>query len=230
MSPLASILAAAALGAALTAGGLHLRDRQRAAEWRELNEANERLRADAHLPRSAAFAVSGVSSRPTSDTAPAFAPASALPADAPEPLPGAYRNAGNATPAATIQTVAWACDEANAEALAPLLAFDLAARERASSIFEALPPDVRAQWASPEDMATSIYISSVMLLPFPSPAILALAEPQSHENGKVRLSLPGTSKDGYIFESSPEGWKLVITDVMLAQAHAINQGKPPNAP
>ena len=57
-----------------------------------------------------------------------------------------YRNDGLATPGATLQTLAWACDQGDMATMEKLQVFDPPAREKAMQFFPSLPPEIRAQW------------------------------------------------------------------------------------
>lgn len=122
-----------------------------------------------------------------------------------------YRNAGQATPVAAMQTLAWACDRGDMEMMEKLQVFDPAAREKAMPYFSALPPEIRARWATLEAMSAALYISDGMHYPYPGAAVLEQAEFETISPTRVRLHLPGGNGDGYEFQLTAEGWKLAVT-------------------
>lgn len=122
-----------------------------------------------------------------------------------------YRNAGQATPVAALQTLAWACDRGDMEMMEKLQVFDPAAREKAMPYFLALPPEIRARWATPEAMSAALYISDGMHHPYPGAEVLEHAEFETISPTRVRLRLPGANGDGYEFQQTAEGWKLAVT-------------------
>jgi hypothetical protein len=161
------------------------------------------------------------SSGPRATTAPRAeaSQSSGAPIDAAERAPSklsqllkpAYRNAGQATPVAAMQTLAWACDRGDMEMMEKLQVFDPAAREKAMQFYPALPPEIRAQWATPEAMSAALYISDGMHHPYPGAAVLEQAEFKTISPTRVRLHLPGANGDGYEFQLTAEGWKVAVT-------------------
>jgi hypothetical protein len=134
-----------------------------------------------------------------------------------------YRNEGNATPRATLQTFAWACDQGDVATLARLIRFDEAARERALAFMAAMPPEVRARWSSPEDMAAMLLVDSGMQSPFPVATVLDTAESENISAGRVRLHLSGIRRADSEYQLTPEGWKYAITAERVEAYMAQNQ-------
>lgn len=126
----------------------------------------------------------------------------------------AYRDAGQETPIATLQTVAWACDRGDTTRLAALLHFDPAAREKAEAYLQNLPAETRAQWASPEQMAAAILAATSIHQPFPEAEILDLAAKIELQPDRIVLRLPGTLKDRTEYQQVDGSWKYVITEQM----------------
>ncbi|HEX2862327.1 MAG TPA: hypothetical protein VHN79_11835, partial [Lacunisphaera sp.] len=140
-----------------------------------------------------------------------------------------YRNAGLATPVAAMQTLAWACDRGNMEVMEKLQIFDPAAREKAMPHFLALPPEIRAQWATPEAMSAALYISDGMHHPYPGAAVIEQAEFQTISPTRVRLHLPGANGNGYEFQLTAEGWKLAVT-MAVVDDYIRQSAKPASQP
>jgi hypothetical protein len=134
-----------------------------------------------------------------------------------------YRNEGNATPLATLQTFAWACDRGDTETVGRLLHIDPAARPKAEAFMAALPESARAQWKTVDEMAAALLTRSVMASPFPNSDILATATPEPVGEDRVRLRLPDVPKDGTEYQRTADGWKYVLTD-RVVDAY-INQAR-----
>lgn len=139
-----------------------------------------------------------------------------------------YRNEGQATPAAALQTLAWACDRGDMATMEKLQVFDAAAREKTMKFFPSLPPEIRAQWATPEAMSAALYISDGMDHPYPGAAVLEHAEFETINPTRVRLHLPGANGDDYEFQLTTEGWKVAVTmEVVDAAIKKWMRPKPP---
>ena len=126
-----------------------------------------------------------------------------------------YRNEGNATPLATLQTFAWACDRGDIETVGRLLHIDAAARPKAEAFMAALPVSARAQWKTVDEMAASLLTRSIMASPFPNADILATATIETVSENRVRLRLPDVPKDGTEYQKTAEGWKYVLTEAVV---------------
>jgi hypothetical protein len=122
-----------------------------------------------------------------------------------------YRNEGLATPLATLQTLAWACDHADAALMEKLLVYDEDARQKTLEHFAAQSAEDRSKLPSIEAAAAALYIEDGMHHPYPSAKILELARFNQLRPGRVLLHLPGANGDGYEFQQTPEGWKLAVT-------------------
>lgn len=104
---------------------------------------------------------------------PATASAPAQPADKPAPhtLPDPEKalvrleqskDAGRATPAATVQTLVWAVTHGEDAALAACIALDPAAREKAAAFITRLPPNARNAYRTPEQIAGLLVARDVL--------------------------------------------------------------------
>ena len=131
-------------------------------------------------------------------------------------VPGAeYRNEGQATPVAAMQTLAWCCDQGDAGRMERLIHFAEAARPKAEAFFHSLPPHVRAQWATPEAMAAALLISAGLNSPYPVASIIAQARVEELGAGRSVVHLPGTSRERMEFQETAEGWKYRISEAMV---------------
>lgn len=208
MSPLKISSIVAALAVLVTAGGLYFRNGARQREAQTLRWENDRLRQEASMRVSAATAVA------PSETAAVARPASVT--DAAEPAPRAadyYRNEGNATPQATLQTFAWACDRGDVEIVARLLFIEPAARPKAEAFWASLPSEARAQWKNVDEMAAAVLARSVMERPFPHRDLLATATVEPIAPDRVRLTMPNVpvARGVTEYQQFADGWKYVLT-------------------
>jgi len=213
MSPFKLSLITAALAVAVTAGGLAYAQRQRVREFYALQNENTRLRLQLSQRREAARTAKSIRSTPAVASQPV---AGAAQAPVLPPRPAAYyRDEGNATPLATLQTFAWACDRGDIEAVGRLLIIDAKARPKAESFWAALPPEKRVEWASVDDMAAALLTHSFMMSPFPASDVLATATVEPISEDRVRLRLPDVPKDGTEYQRTATGWRYVITGRMV---------------
>ncbi len=203
---------AALLAALVTTGCLWLARHRRMEEIAQLRETNRKLwlkaPPDVPAPRSLA-------SLPA--TGPA-APTSVAPVDTD------YRNLGNATPQATLQTFAWACDRMDTELLAKLVYFDPAARTKATAFLATLPENLRTEWRSPEELAAIGLADVMQFARFPPAVVLEKAEAEQLSEDRVVLHMRGAAKERTEYQRTESGWKYVITekavDTFLARALA----------
>jgi len=137
-----------------------------------------------------------------------------------------YRNEGLATPLATLQTFAWACDRGDIEVVQKLLFFDGPARAKAEALLASMPSTARTAWKSPEEMAATLLTSANMNGPFPGAAILEKATVEPIREGRVMLRLPDTPKDRGEYQKTEDGWRYVITEKMVDDYLARNRGRP----
>jgi hypothetical protein len=226
MSPFKLSLIAALLSAAVTAGGFHYFQQSRAREAGRLQAQNSRMLAE--VSRRQQARVAGTRSVVPAPVAATSSGAVVPPATATTTAAGKpaeyYRNEGNATPLATLQTFAWACDRGDIETVGRLLHIDEAARPKAEAFMAALPESAREQWKTVDEMAAAVLTRSIMASPFPNSDILATASPEPVSVDRVRLRLPDVPKDGTEYQKTAEGWKYVLTetvvDAYISQASA----------
>lgn len=210
MSPLKTSLVLGLLSAAVTAGGLYYFHHGRVRELHRLQSQNNRMRLEAYqrsVSRPAAVP------QPTATAAAASAPAHA--ATSARKMAEYYRNEGNATPLATLQTFAWACDRGDTETVGRLLHIDTAARPKVEAYLASLPENVRAQWKTVDEMAAALLTQSIMARPFPNADILETATPEAIGEGRVKMRMPNVPKDGTEYQQTAEGWKYAVTEKMV---------------
>jgi hypothetical protein len=224
MTPLKLALVTGSVVALLTLGGHHLVQRGRLQEAVRLRTENDRLRLEASRQHQAGLAPADAG---RANAAPAAAsrnesgrvPAANAPVEqsaASSRVPGAeYRNEGQATPVAAMQSLAWSCDRGDTALMERLIHFDEVARPKAVAFHQALPPQVRAQWATPEAMAAALLISGGINSPYPVASIIAGARVEELGAGRKVVLLPGTSRARMEFQETADGWKYAITEAMV---------------
>ena len=226
MSPLKTSLIVAVVSVVVTAGGLYYFQQGRVREARHLRSQNNRMLLEAN---QRVMARQPATPAPTSSEAVPAEPASAPTAAPVTRMAEYYRNEGNATPLATLQTFAWACDRGDTETVQRLLFIEEAARPKVEAFVAALPENVRAQWKSVDETVAAMLTESVMARPFPRHDILVTATPEEVTAGRIRLRMPNVPRDGTEYQQTAEGWKYVLTekvvDAYINQVRA-QAGKP----
>ncbi len=212
MSPLKTSLIVSVVSVLVTAGGLYYFQQGRTREARHLRSQNNRMLLEAN---QRVMARQSAAPTPTSSGSVAAGSASA-PAAAPvSRMAEYYRNEGNATPLATMQTFAWACDRGDIETVQRLLFVEEAARPKVEAFVAALPENVRAQWKSVDETVAALLTESVMGRPFPRHDILATATPEEVSAGRIRLRMPNVPRDGTEYQQTADGWKYVLTEKVV---------------
>jgi hypothetical protein len=212
MSPFKSSLIVALVSAAVTAGTLYYVQRHRGREAASLRRQNNAMRVQINqrwhdrIPAAATEATAA--GRETA------APADVAPAFRRSPVEN-YRNEGRATPLATLQTFAWACDRGDTDAVGRLLQLEPGARSRIEAFRATLPESARAEWKTVDEVAVAMLTLNIMFSPFPNADILATATAEPIRADRVRLRLPGLPKDNTEYQQTAEGWKYVLTEAMV---------------
>jgi len=209
MTPLKSSLLFSVLSAALTAGGLWCFHHARVREAGALKSQNHRLRLEARQ-RASALPPTPAAGVPIATAA----PAAAAPVT-PAPAASNYRDEGNATPLATLQTFAWATDQADVEGVLRLLYLDPAARVKAEAFWAALPEKAKGQWKTVDEMAAGVLTHSFMRRPWPEAGILATAQFEAIGTERARLHMAGMPYNGTEFQKTGAGWKYVLTEAAV---------------
>lgn len=227
MSPCKSSLLAALVAVVGTSGSLTVVQRRRSAELAHWQSANAQLRYDAqrrvHLTSGAMLPAGGngaadAPARPEADASTqSVRSASAVEPDRPAAPERDYRDLGQATPEATLQTLAWAGDRGDVERMRGLIVFDPVARQLAEAYFASLPPALHTQFADLNGMAAALLTRAIMGQPYPEAEVLATGTfaPVGDDASLVRLSLPGTGKDGQLYQRDGGVWKYVITEQLV---------------
>ncbi len=211
--PLLLSLSAGVIAALITGAGLTYFNRVRLAERARLQRENAALRAEAHrqvVTRSSPRPIQSVGTPPKTGPAPSQA--------------RRYRDLGQDSAQAALQTLAWAGDRGDAERLRSLIHFDPSARAMAEAYFASLPVEVRTSFGDLDWMAAALLTRAIMGAPYPETDILATAgfEPVAGDPARLRLSLPDTPKDGQVYARVDGAWKYVITEELVRAYFAEN--------
>jgi hypothetical protein len=220
MTPLKTGLIAAAIAIVLTSGWHHHVQQQRRDEAARLRTENDQMRLQ--VSRRYESQLEQSQGPGVAKALPAASPGRSVQPEAAETrlasngtvTPGAtdeYRNEGMATPQATLQTLAWVCDHADAALMEKLLIYDEDARRKALQHLAAQSAGNPSELPSPEAAAALLYIEHGMRYPYPRAKILELARFEQLRPGRVLLHLGGANGHGYEFQQTPEGWKLAVT-------------------
>lgn len=139
-----------------------------------------------------------------------------------------WKNRGANTPPDALETALWAAARGDVAAFAALLWLDVAARTAAQRLLERLPPEMRAQYDTPERLLAFLTIQDV---PLGSVQVRRWSQPQDNQALLTDLTL--TALDGKqrdvtlpLFQVENQ-WKLVVVERTVAQYIAMLQA--PNA-
>jgi hypothetical protein len=216
MSPLKISVFAALASAAVTAGCLFYFHHRRAQEAGFLRYQNGVLLYKAHQRRhSGSPTVPSPGAAAASEPAADAGPPPAGPATAGRRSVEVYRNEGQATPRATVQTFAWACDRGDTATIEKMLWWEGGSRKKAEAFLAGLPAETRAQWKSADEMVAAELAFINMVHPFPNADILEAATFEQIREDRFMFRLPGTRKDRTEFQHTDEGWKYVVTEAMV---------------
>ena len=218
MSSLGTLLSSATVSAAIAASVVWFLPKPETREINLVSRENQRLRllltrqeTELARLRTAVTARRAAAGTP-SGTAEA-APARAATPDGTAPgSRGAldYRNLGQATAYNAYQTFAWASDRCDVSALARLITFDPNDRARAHAALEAMPPNIREQCHTPEELYAFLIAADALRYPPPAADVLAQARAFPLAEGRVAMRLPGSTRNRFVYQQTPDGWKYVF--------------------
>ncbi|HEY0947846.1 MAG TPA: sigma-70 family RNA polymerase sigma factor [Opitutaceae bacterium] len=121
-----------------------------------------------------------------------------------------HRDHGLATPRDASLTFAWACDTADAEALARMIWFDPEVREKALATMATLPASLVDRYPTPEQFYG--FITAALSLQGPPPGADVVEQMLSQTTPKEvrpgRLAYPNRHE----YQQTPEGWKWVFPE------------------
>lgn len=127
-----------------------------------------------------------------------------------------WKNAGQRTPEATIETVMWSALGGEVDVLANTLGFTPSARTKADAWFAGLSPQVREQYGSPEKVIALMIAKDAANVG--GMEVLAQQE-LTPDNVGVRIRVAndqGQTKDQtYLLNRGGDGWRLMMTDSVV---------------
>jgi hypothetical protein len=218
MSPIKLSLVSAVVAAAITGAALFFLQRARAQEFRHLRQANEQMRKDAYARRHSAHTAgeTSVGSANVSVAASAAGMASREAAKgANSQAEPAYRFQGQGTPVDALQSFAWACDRGDMALMQKLITFEESARPKVEAYFATLPVEIRTQCPTIEALAAMLLVQDGMQRPFPRADLLARATIEQVSENQARTRLPGTPRDGGLYQRVGADWKFVLTEAAV---------------
>lgn len=122
---------------------------------------------------------------------------------------GAWKNSGKASPEAAAESLMWAADSGDLEALAGAIVLEGGAREAAAALHAKLPPEARKLYDSPEKL-----IALLLARDTDARAMQVLGASISGSEALVNLRLQKddgkTKEEGYQFRNTGDGWRLVL--------------------
>jgi hypothetical protein len=120
-----------------------------------------------------------------------------------------WKNAGRNSPEAAAETLMWASDSGDLDALANSILLDAAAREKAAAILARLPDGTRQTYNTPEKL-----VALLLARDTDARAMQVLGANIAGEDALVNLRLQkddGKTKDeGYQFKRTGDGWRLMV--------------------
>ena len=130
-----------------------------------------------------------------------------------------HRDYGIGTVRDSFLTFAWACDTADAKALARMMWFDPDVRAKALATMDTLPATLVSQYPTPEEFYG--FITAALCLQAPPPGadiVVQMFEGMTPtEVHPGRLSFP----NGYEFQQTPDGWKWVLPEAAVTVLHVL---------
>jgi RNA polymerase sigma factor (sigma-70 family) len=185
----------------------------------------EREQASAEqLRREIAALKAAAATRPAPPANPSPAPASTM-----HKLES-LRNAGNATPAAALESLIWAKENLDLATLGGLFALDPDAKEKLAALFPGVPEAERAKHgiATPEQLLAFVFAG--LAKQFAGFQIASTREIDA-DNIVVRAVLPrpdsGNEQREFAFRRSSEGWQWVVPRALVDEIpQALSQRQP----
>lgn len=146
-----------------------------------------------------------------------------------------WRNAGRATPVATVETMLWAAAHGQSGRLVETLAMSPEARAKAEAIYNSLPPDLRQEMATPERLFGALTAKDVTMqsaevvaeVPFAQGTMLVLnlqnADNQSRrvqlrlqpQGDHWRIEVPPAAVDRFVAQAREKSPSLQVPPVKV---------------
>lgn len=131
--------------------------------------------------------------------------------------------AGNATPKAVLDSVVWAANSGNVDALAPLIAFEPSGAAAALDLFRRLPPEIQADYGSAEKVYATLLAAGIPL----GLSGVKVSREYKTETGDVVLDLDLLRRNSawrsahFKFRPNGSGWQLVVPDAVVQRYGAM---------
>jgi hypothetical protein len=131
-------------------------------------------------------------------------------------------NAGRATARSAFATQLWAAHTGNVELESSTLLLSAAERQKLLALRQTLPPDIQAQYPTPEDLLAFALAGS----PRPVAGMEVLGETDQGPDDVTLQTAWQHEGDSYVhhnavqFHQEPDGWKLVVPPPMVDLAVA----------
>ncbi|MFT3828607.1 MAG: sigma-70 family RNA polymerase sigma factor [Opitutaceae bacterium] len=130
--------------------------------------------------------------------------------------PNGHSDHGQATAREAMLSFAWAADAGEVKALARLVWFDGAGREKAVAIHDALPDAIRAEYATPEEFYALLLVADALLHPPPTAEYLERCSVVEAGPGRVSLVRPSQQPDRFHqYQQTADGWKFVVPEFVV---------------
>lgn len=126
--------------------------------------------------------------------------------------PRGHRNHGTATAQEAAMTFAWASDICDPEVFSQMVFFDAPAREKAVAVLATMPETIRTQYPTPEAFYGLLLAASCLEAPPPGADILEAFTIVELSPGRVAHRAPGSTRNDWEYQQTPEGWKYVLPE------------------
>jgi hypothetical protein len=137
-----------------------------------------------------------------------------------------WRNVGRSTPAAVFETALWAAAGGDTDMLAEALALDAGAQARAAGLLASLPPELRAQFSTPEKFVAFMTVRDVpegaarILRQVSGPTGTKLVARLMDAEGKARTVV-------FSLRSDNDKWRLVVPEAVIDRYATFLRGQKP---
>ncbi len=130
-------------------------------------------------------------------------------------------NAGRDAPSSAAQTLLWATQRGDIDLAASLLTFNPADRSKMEAFIASLPPEVRAQYDTPEKMMAFVISGS----PRPLAGVQLVDQTQPDPDSvvqhvKIQYQNGETVSEEINFHRAADGWQQVVSPTMVDRAIA----------
>jgi hypothetical protein len=185
----------------------------------------DRLRADRDAMEQMETAAMTMRARLASP--PVDPPVSGRPSPATPPPPlsaDQWKNAGCASPAATLETALWAASGGDLDTLARMLSLDARSHEKAQALFDALPPSAQNKYGSAERLVALLAMQDV-----PTESLQIIGEMRmSRDQVAMRVRLQdadGATKFTTLrLQHAGDEWQLIVPEKAVDRYAAILKG------